>query len=83
MKRRRLNDAEKDAVVEAARVLMLEAVTMQEAVGTSPTVAALLSTASSLALDGGMSARAFAEMALMTVEATFPDAVEADEDWRP
>jgi hypothetical protein len=83
MKRKRLNDAEKDAVVEAARVLMLEAMTMAETVGTVPTVAALLSCASSLAAEGGMAARDFAELALATVEATFPDAVDAAEDWRP
>lgn len=78
-----MTEDEKAAVVEAARVLMLEAMTMEEAVGTYATVAALLSCASSLAADGGMAPKAFAVMALASVEVTFPQACEADEDWRP
>ena len=78
-----MTEDEKTAVVEAARVLMLEAMTMDEAVGTHATVAALLSCASSLAADGDVPPKAFAQMALATVEMTFPDACDAAEDWRP
>ena len=78
-----MTQGETTAILEAARVLMLEAMTMEEAVGTHATVAALLSCASSLAAEGGLPPRTFAELALATVEATFPEACDAAEDWRP
>lgn len=78
-----MTEDEKDEVIEAARLLMAEALTLEQTAGPLATIAALMSCAATIASESKIPARVFSELALRTIEATYPEAVEAAEDWRP
>lgn len=74
-----MTEDERDEVAEAARLLMAEALTLEQTVGTLATLAALMSCAATVASEGGVPARVFGELARVV----YPEAAEATEDWRP